>query len=206
MGEPLPARQAILDAARRRYLRFGPRKTTMGEVAREAGCSRATLYAHFPGKDALYAGLLEWETRAFLRELEAAVESGESAGRRLRAMVLATARSYAGHPVLGGALRGDAEMSLERVARPLVEATSRRVIGLLRRVLEEGIAAGSLRPVDTEAVAYLMFQLGRLLVLREVAGRADFPFERILGAMDDLVAWGIAAPPPPGAAEKETAP
>ena len=30
-------RDGILSAARRRFLRFGPRKTTMDEVAREAG-------------------------------------------------------------------------------------------------------------------------------------------------------------------------
>ncbi|MBW2551957.1 MAG: helix-turn-helix transcriptional regulator [Deltaproteobacteria bacterium] len=40
-------REAILEAARRRFLRFGARKTTMDEVAREAGCSRTTLYTHF---------------------------------------------------------------------------------------------------------------------------------------------------------------
>jgi AcrR family transcriptional regulator len=32
-------RDAILEAARRRFLRFGPRKTTIDEVAREAGLS-----------------------------------------------------------------------------------------------------------------------------------------------------------------------
>ncbi len=47
-------REMILEAARTRFQRFGPRKTTMEEIAREAGCSRATVYAHFPGKEELY--------------------------------------------------------------------------------------------------------------------------------------------------------
>jgi AcrR family transcriptional regulator len=175
--------EAILAAARRRYARFGPRKTTMAEVAREAGCSRATLYSHFPGKEALYAGLLEDETRAFLRELEAAAHSSTSE---------ATLRNYTSSPVLGGAVAGDDEMMLERVARPLVAAAEQRVIELLRQVLEEGVAEGSLRSIDAEAVAYLMYQLGRVLVVREVAGHGEFAFQRILGAMDDLVARGIA--------------
>jgi hypothetical protein len=33
-----------------------------------------------------------------------------------------------------------------------------------------------------------------VLVVREVAGLGEFAFERILGAMDDLVARGIAKP------------
>jgi AcrR family transcriptional regulator len=186
--------EAILEAARRRYARFGPRKTTMAEVAREAGCSRATLYSHFPGKEALYAGLLEDETRAFLGELEALVQAPTSARRKLRAIVEATLRSYTSSPVLGGAVAGDDEMMLERVARPLVAATEQRVIDLLREVLEDGVTEGSLRAIDAEAVAYLMYQLGRVLVVREVAGLGEFAFERILGAMDDLVARGIAKP------------
>ena len=185
---------AILAAARRRYARFGPRKTTMAEVAREAGCSRATLYSHFPGKEALYAGLLEQETRAFVAELEAAVHSQASARHKLRAIVEATLRNYASSPVLGGAVAGDEEMMLERVARPLVASAERRVIELLREVLEAGMTEGSLREIDAEAVAYLMYQLGRVLVVREVAGRGEFAFERVLGAMDDLVARGIAMP------------
>ncbi len=186
--------EALLAAARRRYARFGPRKTTMAEVAREAGCSRATLYSYFPGKEALYAGLLEDETRAFLSELEAAAHSSTSARRKLRAIVEATLRSYTSSPVLGGAVAGNDEMMLERVARPLLAATERRVIALLREVLEEGVDEGSLRSIDAEAVASLMYQLGRVLVVREVAGRGEFAFERILGAMDDLVARGIAKP------------
>jgi AcrR family transcriptional regulator len=198
-----PRPDAILEAARRRYARYGPRKTTMAEVAREAGCSRATLYTHFPSKRALYAGLLDRDTAEFLREIERAAASPGSARRKLRDVVSATVRSYAGSPVLRGAVAGDEEMALERVARSAVESYETQVIALLRRLLEEGVAAGDFRPLDAEAVAYLMVQLGRVLVTREVAGRADFAFERILSVMDDLVAHGINRPPgkesrPPG--------
>ncbi len=184
---------SILAAARRRYARFGPRKTTMAEVAREAGCSRATLYSHFPGKEALYAGLLEDETRAFLAELEVVVHGEQTARRKLRSILESTLRHYASSPVLGGAVAGDDEMTLERVAGPLVARAERRVVQLLCEVIEEGIEEGSLRALDAEAAAYLMYQLGRVLVLREVAGRGEFAFERILRAMDDLLARGLAS-------------
>ena len=57
---------AILDAARRRYARFGANKTTMGDVAREARLSRTTLYTYFRTKDELYAELLDRETVSFV--------------------------------------------------------------------------------------------------------------------------------------------
>ena len=87
-------------------------------------------------------------------------------------------------------------MSLERVAQPAVEKLQERVIELLARVLEQGVAEGAFRAVEARPVAYLMFQLGRVLVDRERTGRGDYPFVRILDAMNDLVLHGITAEGP----------
>jgi hypothetical protein len=40
----------------------------------------------------------------------------------------------------------------------------------------------------------LMFQLGTVLVEREVSDAADFDFDEILEVMDDVFARGIAIP------------
>src|SRR4051795_5041330 len=46
--------QRVIDAALRCIARWGIGKTTLDDVAREASCSRATIYRLFPGgKDAL---------------------------------------------------------------------------------------------------------------------------------------------------------
>ena len=47
---------AILDAALRRFLHYGLRKTTMQEIARDAGVAVGTLYLYFEDKDALVVG------------------------------------------------------------------------------------------------------------------------------------------------------
>ncbi len=190
-----PLAEQILDAASRRFRRFGPRKTTMAEVAREAGCSRATLYAHFPGKRAVYSGLLARETEEFLAELESVVASRTSAAHKLRDVMEATVRIYAQRPLLVGAVAGDEDMALDSIAGPLVEAHQRRVVGMLASVLREGVAGGTFRAIDADAVAYLMFELGQQLVVREVAGRADFSLDRILAVMNDLMAFGLSAAP-----------
>jgi hypothetical protein len=92
------------------------------------------------------------------------------------------------------AFTGDAEMSLEGVASVYTKDQEARIIDLLRRVIEEGIREGSLREVDAERVAYLMFHLGTVLVEREVSDAADFDFDEILEVMDDVFARGIAVP------------
>ena len=191
-------RDAILEAARRRFLRFGPRKTTMDEVAREAGCSRTTLYAHFRNKADLYASLLEEDAEAFIREAEKILHAEGGARRKIRRIVDLTRRTYARNHVMRLALAGDTEMSLAPVAHAFTRDQERRIVDLLRRVLEEGAAEGSIRPIDPERVAYLMFHLGSFLVERETAGLGDYDFDEIMSVMDDVFARGIAVSPPRG--------
>src|SRR5436190_19588203 len=63
--------EQICDAALRCVGRWGIAKTTLDDVAREAGCSRATVYRAFPGgKDALVARLVDSEIQRFLAGLE----------------------------------------------------------------------------------------------------------------------------------------
>src|SRR5438552_1254577 len=51
----------VLDATLACIARFGLAKTTLDDVAREAGCARATLYRHFAGKQQLVAAVVERE-------------------------------------------------------------------------------------------------------------------------------------------------
>ncbi len=192
--QPASTRDAILEAARGRFLRFGPRKTTMDEVARAAGCSRTTLYAHFRNLEDLYGSLLDQDAEAFIRDASAAISGESTTGRKIRRIVEITRSTYARNHVLRMAFTGDTEMSLERVASVYTRDQERRIIDLLRRVLEEGICEGSLRDIDAERVAYLMFHLGSMLVEREVSGAADFDFDEIIELMDDVFARGIAVP------------
>ena len=51
-------RASILDTAQRHFLAFGV-GTSLEAVAKEAGVGPATLYRHFPTREALLAGVLQ---------------------------------------------------------------------------------------------------------------------------------------------------
>jgi TetR/AcrR family transcriptional repressor of mexJK operon len=53
----------ILAAARKVFMEEGYGAASMEAIAREAAVSKATLYAHFAGKDALFAALIVMECR-----------------------------------------------------------------------------------------------------------------------------------------------
>jgi len=193
-----PTRDALLDSAAARFARYGPAKTTMDEVARTAGFSRTTLYAHFRTKESLYAALLERATRNFILQVRACLDQPGSPGRKLRRMVEIARQVYAEDPVLCSALTGETDARMEPVAREVQRRTQGEVVALLERAVRQGVESGRMRAVDPRRVAYLMFELGNALVIREVTGRGELPLSELLDQMDDLIHHGLAAPQAPG--------
>jgi TetR/AcrR family transcriptional repressor of mexJK operon len=68
---PSRKRRAILGAAAELFCAQGYGATSMDAVARAAGVSKATLYAHFTGKDALFAEIVAGRLAEVRRETEA---------------------------------------------------------------------------------------------------------------------------------------
>ena len=64
-------RARILDAAERCFIRNGFHRTTMQDVAAEAGMSAGNLYRYFPSKDAIQAGLAERDREEMSRDFAA---------------------------------------------------------------------------------------------------------------------------------------
>ncbi len=77
-GEATPQRTRIIDGALRVIARQGIAKTTIDEVAREARCSRATVYRVFPGaKEQLLNEVASTEVARYFTAL--ALDMGECA-------------------------------------------------------------------------------------------------------------------------------
>ena len=63
-----PVRERLLDAAEVCLARFGPQKTSMEDVARTAGMSRATVYRYFENRDALLLGVASRQASSLATE------------------------------------------------------------------------------------------------------------------------------------------
>jgi len=74
-----PQKERVIDAGLRCIGRWGTAKTTLDDVAREAGCSRATIYRLFPGgKDSLIETVARTEVERFFAALAQRLEAAES--------------------------------------------------------------------------------------------------------------------------------
>src|SRR3954451_22796301 len=70
-----PQAVRILDAALTCIGRVGLAKTTLDDVAREAGCARGTLYRYFPGKPLLVGAIVAREAQRISSTLVAATSN-----------------------------------------------------------------------------------------------------------------------------------
>ena len=71
----------VLDATLTCIARVGVAKTTLDDVAREAGCARATVYRYFPGKQPLLNAVVARESdRIAAAVLDAAIAADDLTG------------------------------------------------------------------------------------------------------------------------------
>jgi len=83
-----PARERILDTAYALFARRGIRDVGVDEIIERAGVAKATLYRHFPSKDALVLAFLERREQLWTRDfVEAGARGrGETPQERLLAI------------------------------------------------------------------------------------------------------------------------
>lgn len=77
---------SVLDASLSVFLRYGFRRTTMGDIAKAAGLSRQSLYARFANKDEVYAAGLELYAERMLAQLTARWADTDDLATRLDQM------------------------------------------------------------------------------------------------------------------------
>ncbi len=106
----------ILDAALACIARVGLTKSTLDDVAREAGCARATLYRYFPGKQPLVSALVAREARRLGAELQAATAGCEAFEDALVAMIGTAVDRLQGNTALQYVLLVEPEVVLPHLA------------------------------------------------------------------------------------------
>lgn len=94
------AAEKILDAAERLFVRQDAATVGMNEIARAAGCSRATLYRYFDNRDALHTAYVHRETHRVFGELGQRISGIADPRERLLEGVLIALRSVRDNPAL----------------------------------------------------------------------------------------------------------
>lgn len=94
------AAERILDAAAELFVRRGVATTGMAEVAKAAGCSRATLYRYFDNRRSLHLAFVHREARRLGEQLSTQVADITDPRRRVVEATLGAVRAVRRTPTL----------------------------------------------------------------------------------------------------------
>ncbi|GMR00641.1 MAG: hypothetical protein BMS9Abin18_1511 [Zetaproteobacteria bacterium] len=179
------AMEQILDAAEQRFAHYGYGKTTMAEIARDAGMSVGNLYRFFKNKEAIALASTEKLLAAKLEAgLRAAASESTSCGA-LRAFLLARLR-------LAHAYFSDSRHLFELVElnnlrhRDILLSYENRVIDAMSEILEQGMNNGDIISGDAHRMAYLMHQA--LLRYNSPLSLRRNPLDRLETDLHDFIA------------------
>lgn len=115
--DPVERAGRILDAAARLLLRYGHDRTTINDIAREAGIAKGSVYAHWRSRDQLFLALLRREQAALLAQIRDRLRAAARPAD-LELLLAESVRAYQRSPLVTAVLTRDAEIlgSLARAA------------------------------------------------------------------------------------------
>jgi AcrR family transcriptional regulator len=101
--------ERILDAASALILRWGYNKTTIDDVAREAGVAKGTIYLHWKTREELFTALMKRERVALADDFRRRMEAG-GGDAALRTVLRHSALALMGRPLLKAVLLRDLDV------------------------------------------------------------------------------------------------
>lgn len=140
-------REQIIDAATRLYAKYGLKKTTMEDIAAEAGKGKATLYYYFKSKYDVFSSVIDQQTREVKVKLNQVLSGIDSAPAML-AIYVSTMIETAKEKV---SIFSFLQMDIREDPRLIEEIRGRfrdNDTSHLRRIIEAGIKQQQFRTMD----------------------------------------------------------
>ena len=192
-----PARRAqILEAADRLLRHYGAEKTTVSDVAREAGVGVGSVYLEFPSKDAIVEELSRSRHREVLDAMRAAASAGRKpySERLIRAFDARLEAFFA--LVDAGTHACDLVHCVSAAVKTAQVSFHHAQLALVADLLRRGAEAGELDAADPEAVASTVLRAYVSFSLPLIVGRDRAETRAALVAMHQLVLRGLVVRPP----------
>jgi AcrR family transcriptional regulator len=81
-------KESILTSAARLFAKFGPKKTTIDDIAASAGIAKGTIYYYFNDKEEIFARVIKGESDQLFQRLSQAAKESDSPEQKLIALFI----------------------------------------------------------------------------------------------------------------------
>src|SRR4051794_14195842 len=156
MSKGARTRQRLLEAAIQRFAADGYRRTSVSDIARDAGLTPAATYAYFPSKDALFRAAVDEDAAALIDQPTPAATSNSGGTRgtlaeRWLAVPAALQAALDEHPLAKRVLGAqEPEVLPQLLELPSLAELRKRLASDFRAAQLDGVAR---RDVDADELA-----------------------------------------------------
>jgi AcrR family transcriptional regulator len=180
-GKGERTRRRLLDIAVQRFAADGFRRTSVSDIAREAGLTPAAAYAYFAGKEGLFQAAVDADAGALIEAARSAAAEGASAREQLFLFVGELRERVDDHPLARRVLSG---LEPEVVARLLTIPSLVALTAALADDLAEAQAEREIRAdVDPAEVAVGLETIVLALLMAELQTGLTVEPERQAGVL-----------------------
>jgi AcrR family transcriptional regulator len=191
-------RDLILDAVDGLLARYGYKKMTMEDVARQVGIGKGTIYLHFASKEDLVLAHIDRIAETVVRKLHEVAASPDSPDRRLHRMLVLRVLHRFDSVAHYSQNLSDLLSSVRTALLTRREGYFEKEAAILEDVIREGARLGSLECADPRTTSFILVQSTNSLLpfnlsARELGRREEL--EDQVGRIADLLIKGLLACP-----------
>ena len=156
--EGQPMREQILAAAVQLFAEYGYHAAPLRDIARIAGIQAASIYHHYPNKQALLIEIMETHMQRLNNGLEYILRTHSDPLQRLHEAIGHHIRLHTTYKseffIVDTELR-----SLEGESRPYILSLRDKYEALIQDLLQDGIERGVFRPTDVKVASYALIAM-----------------------------------------------
>ena len=142
-------RSAILMAAERVFQKWGLNKTTMEDIASEAGKGKSTLYYYYKSKEEIFDAVVKIELHRVLNKAQQAANALPTAKEKLKTYIVTCIYEMKNYAIIYNIARSEIKMSrdyLEKIRLTIQEKEE----NFVREVLNQGFLSKEFHFIDEE--------------------------------------------------------
>jgi TetR/AcrR family transcriptional regulator len=183
----------ILSAALKVFSRYGYRQATMEQIAGELGMTKGSLYFYCSNKEGLYNlavahALLKWQGR-----VQEAVDAEADIVQKLIALAIKSNEYLSEDDDLRTIIINDPQIQSISPAEDRYPNIGIASYGMLKKILEQGVAEKRLKAIDVEHVAGFLYSIHCMFVVKTYIKAEGQSAQDIYRAGIDVILRGLVA-------------
>ena len=190
-------RSRLIEKGRDYFERFGVRRTSVADLAREAGIAKGSFYLFFESKEDLFLTINEEFDRQLQRELVQRIEKSLNPKETLREFMFQVFNLFSIDPMFRlAANKEEFESLARRIPADEFRHHQESTTAFLSRIVEQWQREGIVREYDPRVIVGVVKSLYFVVLHRDFIGEDIFPqvIDLLINSLVEAVAIGKEQP------------